>query len=155
MIIKRRQRQPSRALVLLLVAAICLAVGYVLGGSSQSAFSATSSTAASVSAGGDTATSRASSSAAGAGSGGNPSGAGGGGGVKTVCEDTCPGRARDGVCNEGRPHAKADAPPEKLAVFEVDCDLGTDCSDCGPWVCSAITGRLMGEEGRRVALTCS
>jgi hypothetical protein len=136
--IKRRQRGPGRGLIVLLAAAICLAVGYALGANSLSAFSAASRTAASasVSAAGDAATpglphaSEAESSNILSGNPVSKEGAG----VKTVCEDSCPGRAGDGVCNEGRPHAKADAPPEKLAILEVHCDLGTDCSDCGPWV---------------------
>jgi hypothetical protein len=142
--IKRRQRGPGRGLIVLLAAAICLAVGYALGANSLSAFSAASRTAASasVSAAGDAATpglphaSEAESSNILSGNPVSKEGAG----VKTVCEDSCPGRAGDGVCNEGRPHAKADAPPEKLAILEVHCDLGTDCSDCGPWVRS---GRRM------------
>lgn len=52
-----------------------------------------------------------------------------------VCADTCP-HARDGVCQEGRAGrgpAAAAAAGDGTGPFEVLCDLGTDCSDCGPW----------------------
>lgn len=39
-----------------------------------------------------------------------------------VCNDTCH-KARDGKCDDG-------STGEEDQVF---CDLGTDCSDCGPW----------------------
>ena len=56
--------------------------------------------------------------------------------VKSVCENTCTGYTRNGVCDEGRPNAQAppESQPDSAAVFEVLCDLGTDCGDCGPWV---------------------
>jgi FkbM family methyltransferase len=56
--------------------------------------------------------------------------------VKSVCENTCTGFAKNGVCDEGRPNAKAtlETQPDSAAIFEVQCDLGTDCDDCGPWV---------------------
>lgn len=53
--------------------------------------------------------------------------------VKTVCEDSCPGQAKNGVCNDGRPTPDKDQ-TDSMTIFEVLCDLGTDCSDCGPWV---------------------
>lgn len=45
-----------------------------------------------------------------------------------LCLDTC-FKARDGVCDDGRflPNIT-----RGLAV-SVQCDLGTDCADCGPW----------------------
>lgn len=58
------------------------------------------------------------------------------GAVKSVCENSCAGFANNGVCDEGRPNVQATAEslPDSAAVFEVQCDLGTDCADCGPWV---------------------
>ena len=53
-----------------------------------------------------------------------------------MCEDTCPGHARNGVCNDGRPTPDKDE-TDSMTIFEVLCDLGTDCSDCGPWVSTA------------------
>ncbi|KAL0024793.1 hypothetical protein WJX79_007618 [Trebouxia sp. C0005] len=44
---------------------------------------------------------------------------------QTVCNDTCH-KARDGRCDDG-------STGEEDQVF---CDLGTDCSDCGPWTFS-------------------
>lgn len=57
-------------------------------------------------------------------------------GPKTVCSDTCPGHASDGICDEGRPNVTAGAGAQQTGspVQAVHCDLGTDCSDCGPWV---------------------
>jgi hypothetical protein len=51
----------------------------------------------------------------------------------TACADTC-GTARDGVCDEGRPAAGAlpNTPPSG-GYWNVTCDLGTDCNDCGAW----------------------
>jgi hypothetical protein len=51
------------------------------------------------------------------GGGGN---AGGGGGGTAGCNDTCV-FAGDGECDDGGPGAQF-----------VECDLGTDCTDCGP-----------------------
>lgn len=56
-----------------------------------------------------------------------------GGAPKTVCSDTC-SRAKDGVCDEGRPNITAGAQQSTSPVQAVHCDLGTDCTDCGPWV---------------------
>lgn len=53
--------------------------------------------------------------------------------VKRVCEDTCLGHASNGVCDEGRP-ALLEGHQTDISTFEVFCDLGTDCSDCGAWV---------------------
>jgi len=45
-----------------------------------------------------------------------------GAGVRVArCDDTCPS-ARDGACRDGR------GPPGPVA-----CDVGTDCTDCGPY----------------------
>jgi hypothetical protein len=51
----------------------------------------------------------------------------------TACADSC-ATARDGVCDEGRPAAGAppDTPPPG-GYWNVTCDLGTDCNDCGAW----------------------
>ncbi|KAF8057631.1 branched-chain-amino-acid aminotransferase-like protein 1 [Scenedesmus sp. PABB004] len=73
-----------------------------------------------------------------AGSGGAAArGAGG-----THCRNSCP-RARDGVCDEGRPHRDPRRAEHQAAAqlaqgmpagtSAVHCDLGTDCADCGPW----------------------
>lgn len=56
------------------------------------------------------------------------------GGIKTVCEDTCPGHANNGVCDDGRPSLSSKEKVEQAAISLVLCDLGTDCGDCGPWV---------------------
>eukprot|EP00887_Chlorella_sp_A99_P003278 scaffold9.g3278.t1 len=62
--------------------------------------------------------------AAAAGSGSAAAGAG----LVRICSDACP-RAKNGVCDDGRPGpGQAEAPHQR---FEVHCDLGTDCSDCG------------------------
>lgn len=53
-----------------------------------------------------------------AGCGGKSDGGGGGGG--TLCRDSCE-YANDGECDDGAEGALYDA-----------CDVGTDCSDCGP-----------------------
>eukprot|EP00195_Chlamydomonas_chlamydogama_P011405 CAMPEP_0202902672 /NCGR_PEP_ID=MMETSP1392-20130828/16989_1 /ASSEMBLY_ACC=CAM_ASM_000868 /TAXON_ID=225041 /ORGANISM="Chlamydomonas chlamydogama, Strain SAG 11-48b" /LENGTH=567 /DNA_ID=CAMNT_0049589473 /DNA_START=195 /DNA_END=1898 /DNA_ORIENTATION=+ len=42
-----------------------------------------------------------------------------------ICTDTCK-KAKNGVCDDGRYATKS-------TMQEVFCDLGTDCSDCGPW----------------------
>lgn len=56
-------------------------------------------------------------------------------GVKTVCEDSCAGHASNGVCDDGRPEVKLKAgTTDTNTIYEVHCDLGTDCSDCGAWV---------------------
>lgn len=126
-----------------MVALICLAAGYLLGNSSRWAEASTQASEAGTAAelqqeptagatGVDAAASSVNSGsstqdAAAAG------GAGGGAGVKTVCEDTCPGHAKNGVCNDGRPTPENDQ-TDSMTIFEVLCDLGTDCSDCGPWV---------------------
>ncbi|KAL4427805.1 hypothetical protein ABPG75_001894 [Micractinium tetrahymenae] len=140
-------RGPGKAMVGM-VALICLAAGYFLGNSSRWAEASTQVLGEGVAA--ELEPQRAQQelgTAAGAGdddfsSGGGGSassttaavgGAGGGARVKTVCEDTCPGHAKNGVCNEGRPTPDKDE-SDSLTIFEVLCDLGTDCSDCGPWV---------------------
>lgn len=58
------------------------------------------------------------------------------------CRNSC-WKARDGVCDEGRPHRlpamqeqqeqqqRAQGLP--AGVSAVHCDLGTDCDDCGAW----------------------
>lgn len=38
-------------------------------------------------------------------------------------------QAKDGICDDGRYFANMTAGKEASVV----CDLGTDCSDCGPW----------------------
>lgn len=45
------------------------------------------------------------------------------------------GQANDGVCDDGRvKKKKAGEVPLTGADFAfVLCDLGTDCTDCGPW----------------------
>eukprot|EP00879_Flechtneria_rotunda_P018331 GHRR01019228.1.p1 GENE.GHRR01019228.1~~GHRR01019228.1.p1 ORF type:complete len:561 (+),score=158.07 GHRR01019228.1:121-1683(+) len=65
----------------------------------------------------------------------------------SYCQNSC-FKARDGVCDEGRPsldtakqqwHWKLMRPQQQQqtalppGVSAVHCDLGTDCSDCGPW----------------------
>ncbi|GFR50178.1 hypothetical protein Agub_g12345 [Astrephomene gubernaculifera] len=51
---------------------------------------------------------------------------------REICTNTC-SKARNGVCEEGRPgRAQVNAP--YLMAY---CDLGTDCEDCGPWVTTA------------------
>ncbi|GAB4819835.1 hypothetical protein N2152v2_006881 [Parachlorella kessleri] len=50
-----------------------------------------------------------------------------------VCSDTC-ASAKNGVCEEGR--AKVVTVPVDVRdpdLYPATCDLGTDCSDCGPW----------------------
>ena len=85
-------------------------------------------------------------------------------GVKTVCQDTCPGHANNGICEDGRPSIKSEAPPEEMAMFLVLCDLGTDCGDCGPWVstdcgaalpCLLLRSWLPPSRGRRSRLCVS
>ncbi|KAK9785855.1 hypothetical protein WJX73_004640 [Symbiochloris irregularis] len=44
-----------------------------------------------------------------------------------VCDDSCPGHAKNNKCDDGRGAAL----PGGRAV-RAWCDLGTDCSDCGP-----------------------
>lgn len=51
-----------------------------------------------------------------------------------MCMNTC-NRARNGVCEEGRPGLRKPAAP--AAYLMAYCDLGTDCDDCGPWKTSA------------------
>ncbi|KAG1670446.1 hypothetical protein FOA52_010182 [Chlamydomonas sp. UWO 241] len=63
-----------------------------------------------------------------------------------ACADTCP-KANDGVCNEGR-HAEPGGP-----AVAVECDLGTDCSDCGPW--GGHLPRWDGEESGPIAFALS
>ena len=46
----------------------------------------------------------------------------------SFCDDSCP-TAKDGVCDDGRHYPNMTAGRETY----VACDLGTDCSDCGPW----------------------
>lgn len=63
---------------------------------------------------------------------------------RRVCEDSCTGFTRNGVCDEGRPtHWRAMTRNRRkrqyqqdpsAALYTVHCDLGTDCLDCGPWV---------------------
>ena len=47
----------------------------------------------------------------------SPAGSGGG----LLCSDACSGFKQDGKCNDGG-----------AASVSSDCQLGTDCSDCGP-----------------------
>jgi len=52
-----------------------------------------------------------------------------------VCHDSC-ATAKDGICQEGRPGVGPGGFPsydELDLPHRVFCDLGTDCSDCGPW----------------------
>ncbi|GIL87966.1 hypothetical protein Vretimale_6338 [Volvox reticuliferus] len=58
--------------------------------------------------------------------------AGSGAGARSICLDTC-NKARNGVCEEGRP-GKAAIKAVQLMAY---CDLGTDCEDCGPWSTTA------------------
>ncbi|GMH44297.1 hypothetical protein BSKO_12231 [Bryopsis sp. KO-2023] len=51
--------------------------------------------------------------------------------VRQVCEDTCR-FAGNGICEDG-----SDAAESEIKVL---CDLGTDCSDCGPWATEAPKG---------------
>ncbi|KAL4449442.1 hypothetical protein ABPG77_007086 [Micractinium sp. CCAP 211/92] len=126
-----------------MVALICLAAGYLLGNSSRWAEASTQGSEA------GTAAELQQEPTAGAAGVDAPASsvisgsstqdvaaageAGGGARVKTVCEDTCPGHAKNGVCNDGRPTPEKDQ-TDSMTIFEVLCDLGTDCSDCGPWV---------------------
>lgn len=74
--------------------------------------------------------------------------------VKSVCENTCAGFTNNGICDEGRPNAQAtpESQPDSAAVFEVQCDLGTDCGDCGPWVsCCACSAAHSHRHGNAVA----
>ncbi|KXZ44545.1 hypothetical protein GPECTOR_65g163 [Gonium pectorale] len=48
--------------------------------------------------------------------------------VREVCTNAC-SKARNGVCEEGRPGKVQVNAPYMMAY----CDLGTDCEDCGPW----------------------
>lgn len=59
--------------------------------------------------------------------------------VKRLCEDSCAGFTRNGVCDEGRPTLPYRAlwrrqQDPAQSVYQVHCDLGTDCGDCGTWV---------------------
>lgn len=59
--------------------------------------------------------------------------------VKRLCEDSCSGFTRNGVCDEGRPTLAYRAlwrrqQDPAQSVYQVHCDLGTDCGDCGTWV---------------------
>jgi hypothetical protein len=50
-----------------------------------------------------------------------------------LCADTCVS-ANDGTCDEGRPpNARPKRINDNNTYYLVSCDLGTDCSDCGPW----------------------
>ncbi|KAL6746244.1 hypothetical protein V8C86DRAFT_3149980 [Haematococcus lacustris] len=51
-------------------------------------------------------------------------------GASAVCLNTCI-KARNGECNDGRPKLGA---TDIGVPYEVLCDLGTDCDDCGAWV---------------------
>ena len=55
---------------------------------------------------------------------------GGGGGGTEICDDSCE-FAGDGVCDDGGPDSEFAA-----------CDLGTDCSDCGPRESSAKVQKI-------------
>lgn len=46
------------------------------------------------------------------------------------CSDTC-FKAKDGICDEGRTMGNSTA--AITSPTEVSCDLGTDCTDCGPF----------------------
>ena len=48
---------------------------------------------------------------------------------RRVCHDSCP-TARNGACDEGRVGTSGVVAPDS---FQVTCDLGTDCTDCGAW----------------------
>ncbi|GMH44326.1 hypothetical protein BSKO_12260 [Bryopsis sp. KO-2023] len=54
--------------------------------------------------------------------------------VRQVCADTCES-ARNGVCEDG-----SEANEREIKVL---CDLGTDCSDCGPWTTEAPEGESL------------
>lgn len=63
--------------------------------------------------------------------------------VKRLCEDSCAGFTRNGVCDEGRPTLPYRAlwrrqQDPAQSVYQVYCDLGTDCGDCGTWVRPAL-----------------
>ncbi|PRW60388.1 A disintegrin and metallo ase with thrombospondin motifs 12 [Chlorella sorokiniana] len=126
----------------LLIALVCLTAGYFLGrGGGSPSSSGVPRSGAAAEGGGKVNTG---SGGRGGGSGGSSSSKGssssasdpGPAAVKSVCENTCTGFAKNGVCDEGRPNAKAtlETQPDSAAIFEVQCDLGTDCDDCGPWV---------------------
>uniref|UniRef100_A0A383VY30 Methyltransferase FkbM domain-containing protein n=1 Tax=Tetradesmus obliquus TaxID=3088 RepID=A0A383VY30_TETOB len=63
-------------------------------------------------------------------------------GLRKHCSNSC-FKARNGICDEGRPHANPTKQQQQEAaqrqqgmppgVSAVHCDLGTDCRDCGPW----------------------
>ncbi|GIL47921.1 hypothetical protein Vafri_4544 [Volvox africanus] len=65
--------------------------------------------------------------------------------VRPHCSNSC-FKAFDGVCDEGRPPTITLVGPDgmrqrrwtqglrAMEVSELLCDLGTACSDCGPWV---------------------
>ncbi|GIL90927.1 hypothetical protein Vretimale_17060 [Volvox reticuliferus] len=48
--------------------------------------------------------------------------------TREICTNTC-SKAKNGVCEEGRPGKVSAISPFIMAY----CDLGTDCDDCGPW----------------------
>lgn len=48
--------------------------------------------------------------------------------ITEICEDSCV-HAKNGECDDGRNWVRH----TKLSYDKVSCDLGTDCSDCGPW----------------------
>ena len=70
---------------------------------------------------------------------------------KEVCKNTCP-TANDGVCQEGRRHKSKreviTADEDQHEQYRVECDLGTDCGDCGPW---RFTGPKEAQEWTPVA----
>lgn len=113
----------------LLIGLVCLSAGYYLGQSAGSP-SAVGRQAAAAAGGGQVG------GGAGSSSGGSRASEPAPAAVKSVCENTCAGFTNNGICDEGRPNAQAtpESQPDSAAVFEVQCDLGTDCGDCGPWV---------------------
>lgn len=50
-----------------------------------------------------------------------------------VCEDTC-AKAKDGVCDDGSAESY-------IAPSQIACDLGTDCSDCKPFMKPTVSSR--------------
>ncbi|GFR52895.1 hypothetical protein Agub_g15502, partial [Astrephomene gubernaculifera] len=68
-------------------------------------------------------------------SGGAAGGGGGEGGGGGICTDTCP-LARNGVCEDGSPVIQSSGGNSRSTTaggIQVACDLGTDCTDCGPY----------------------
>lgn len=63
--------------------------------------------------------------------------------AQPICSNTC-FKANDGACDDGRDaafSATGNAVP-------VQCDLGTDCADCGSWHGAANTSAWCAQAGR-------